>query len=329
MANTKQKQKSSGKTFNSGSINFIGISGLMAVVSGVLTLAALVLILTKGFNYGIDFAGGTEVQVQFKESVDIKQVRDFAEGLKIGSVGVQKFGEGSEFLLRFEVAKGKSDKEANEKNNILIKTVTNGIKSSFAGAEIRRVDSVGPQIGDELKRNGILAVFYSLLMILIYVGLRFDYKYAPGAVICLFHDAMITLGIFSILGKEVNVQILAAILTIIGYSLNDTIVNFDRIRENVPLFRGQEFGKIINRSLNDVLQRTILTSVTTFLAVLALYFIAGGVIADFAFTLGIGVVIGTYSSIYVAAPLVLFFDKLGNGSGEVAQGTNKRTTANA
>ena len=175
---------------------------------------------------------------------------------------------------------------------------------------IRRVDSVGPQIGSELKRNGVLAAFYCLLMILIYVGLRFDYKYAPGAVFCLFHDAIITLGIFSLFGREVNVQTLAAILTIIGYSLNDTIVNFDRVRENVTVYRDHNFYTVMNRSLNDVLSRTLLTSVTTLLAVAAMYFLAGGVIRDFAFTLGIGIIVGTYSSIYVASPITLVMDRI-------------------
>ena len=146
-------------------------------------------------------------------------------------------------------------------------------------------------------------------MILIYVGLRFDYKYAPAAVLCLFHDAIVVLGVFSLIGHEVNVTILAAILTIIGYSLNDTIVNFDRIRENEEVFKGKALDLIVNRSINDVLSRTILTSLTTMLAVLSLYFLAGGVITDFALALGIGVVVGTYSSIYVASPIVLLVQK--------------------
>lgn len=300
------------KTFDSGRINFIGLAKPFGFLSLLLTVGSLALIAVKGFNYGIDFAGGTEIQVQFKDKVETGSLRSFIENLGVSNSSVQQLGEENEFLLRFEVLQGKSDKEANTKNNALIKKVTGEIQKGFAqqSASIRRVDSVGPQIGDELKRNGVLAVFYSLLMILIYIGLRFDYKYAPGAVICLFHDAIITLGVFSLLGKQINVQILAAVLTIIGYSLNDTIVNFDRIRENVKLLRGQSFADVINRSINDVLSRTILTSVTTFLSVMALYFIAGGVIEDFAFALAIGVIIGTYSSIYVASPLVIMFDRM-------------------
>ena len=160
------------------------------------------------------------------------------------------------------------------------------------------------------KKNGLLAVLYSLIIILIYVGIRFDFQYAPPAVICLFHDAIITLGIFALLAREVNVQTLAAVLTIIGYSLNDTIVTFDRIRENVKAYRDMTFRDIINKSLNDVLSRTMLTSITTMLAVLAMLVFASGVIRDFAFTLAIGVVVGTYSSVFIASPLVLAFDRM-------------------
>jgi preprotein translocase subunit SecF len=187
-----------------------------------------------------------------------------------------------------------------------------GLEKSFSdkGLEVRRVDSVGPAIGAELKRNGILAALYSFLVILIYVAVRFDYKYAPGAVLCLVHDSLFTLGIFSLIGKEVNTQIMAAVLTLIGYSLNDTIVTFDRIRETAPKNRDKSLKYIINRAINDMLGRTILTAGTTLLACTALYIAAGGVIEDIAFTLIIGILIGTYSSIYVAAPLILVMDKV-------------------
>lgn len=299
-----------------GKFDFLSASKLFATVSVLATLACLVIIFSKGFNYGIDFAGGTEVQVQFDKEVEASRVRQFTTQMGYKNAQVQSLGEENEFLIRLESAKGKTDKETNQLLNAMIQKVTEGLTSSFAaeGALVRRVDSVGPQVGSELKRNGLLAVFYSLLMILIYVGLRFDYKYAPGAVFCLFHDAIITLGIFSLFAREVNVQTMAAILTIIGYSLNDTIVTFDRIRENNVTYRDNTFRFIVNRSLNDVLSRTLLTSVTTMLAVIAMYILAGGVIRDFAFTLGIGVIVGTYSSIYVASPLVLLVDRLQSNS---------------
>ncbi len=294
-----------------GRFAFMKIAPAFSIASLAIIVLCGVIILTQGFRYGIDFAGGTEVQVQFAAKPPVSEIRSFLEDM-VGGVMVQTLGENNEVLIRMQMAQGETEKEVNEKNNQRIKSVTSGLVEKFSLGEdsIRRVDSVGPQIGEELKTKGFLAVIYSLIMILIYVGLRFDYKYAPGAVICLFHDAIITLGIFSLLGKEVNVQILAAILTIIGYSLNDTIVNFDRIRENEHIFKGKDLTFIVNRSINDVLSRTLLTSITTLLAVIALYVFAGGVIEDLAFTLGIGVVVGTYSSIYVASPLVILTDKL-------------------
>lgn len=293
-------------------IDFLGVSKWFAALSVVLTVISLMVVMAKGFNYGIDFSGGTEVQVQFHQAVEAGAVRSFTDSIGLKGASVQAFGEENEYLIRMDSLEGKTDKETNKLLNATIQKITDGLKNTFtaAGAEIRRVDSVGPQVGEELKRNGILAVFYCLLMILIYVGLRFDYKYAPAAVFCLFHDSIITLGIFSLFQREVNVQTLAAILTIIGYSLNDTIVTFDRIRENVILYRDSTFSWLVNRSLNDVLSRTILTSLTTLLAVAAMFFWAGGVIKDFAFTLGIGIIVGTYSSIYVASPLVVLVDKM-------------------
>lgn len=307
-------QKNSAKN-DAGKFDFIKIAGLLGGLSLLLVIGSLAAIATKGFVYGIDFAGGTEVQVQFKEKVEMDKVRGFADEMKLKNFELQSFAEDNEFLLRFDSSKkGATDKETNDIRNKTIKDLTKGLESSFADAipVIRRVDSVGPQIGEELKRNGLLAAFYCLLLILVYVGLRFDYEYAPSAVICLFHDAVLTLGIFSLLGKQVNVQTMAAILTIIGYSLNDTIVNFDRIRENKELYRDNDLRWVVNRSINDVLSRTILTSITTLMAVGSLYFIAGGVIEDLAFTLGIGVLIGTYSSVYVASPLLMVFEKVFN-----------------
>ena len=309
---SKNKDNNTKSFNNPGRFAFMKVAPLFSVVSLVTVVLCLGVIFSKGFQYGIDFAGGTEMQVQFASKPPVSEIRNFLETL-VGSVVVQNFGEDNEVLIRMQMAQAETEKEMNQKNNERISQVTSGLVDKFqlGDAAIRRVDSVGPQIGSELKTNGLLAVLYSLIMILVYVGLRFDYKYAPGAVICLFHDAMITLGIFSILGKEVNVQILAAILTIIGYSLNDTIVNFDRIRENEQIFKGKSLSFIINRSINDVLSRTLLTSITTMLAVVALYSFAGaGVIRDLAFTLGIGVVVGTYSSIYVASPLVMLTDRL-------------------
>jgi preprotein translocase subunit SecF len=267
--------------------------------------------LSHGISWGIDFKGGTELQVKFAQKVTMDELRAVVETQKLSDAGIQAFGEGNEFVIRFQSPEGKTDKEVNEG---IIKSVA-GLKEAMAtklaaqGPEVRRVDSVGPQVGAELKRNGFLAVFYCLLVILIYVGLRFDYKYSPGAVICLAHDAIITLAIFVATGREVNVPILAAILTLIGFSLNDTIVVFDRIRETEHLNQDKGMGFIINKAINDMLIRTIITSGTTFTSALCLWQIAEGTVSDIAFALVVGIIFGTYSSIYVAAPLILLFDK--------------------
>ena len=290
-------------------IYFLGAAKVLMPLSIVLAFCALAVIMGKGFVYGIDFVGGNEVQVRFQEDVTAQELRESLKKSGIQKAIVQSFGTDKEFLIRVEVSKeGNEGNESNAKLKTFVSALKEGFKSK--GVEIRRVDSVGPQIGEELRRNGILAVLYSLLMILVYLGLRFDSKYAPSAVFCLFHDAMLTMVLFSIFNLEVNVQTLAAILAIIGYSLNDTIVTFDRIRENQQLYSGKKpFSEICNSSLNDVLSRTLLTSMTTLLAVGTMWLLADGVIRDFAFTLGFGVVIGTYSSIYVATPLLLFLNR--------------------
>ncbi|OFZ18645.1 MAG: protein-export membrane protein SecF [Bdellovibrionales bacterium RBG_16_40_8] len=300
------------KVFDAGKYDFIGKAKYIVPAWTLLMFIGIFAIGYKGLNYGIDFAGGTEIQVQFQNSVEAEMVRKTTSDLGYHKASVQSFGDNNEFLLRMEAIQGKDDKETNELQLAMITKVTEGLKENIKDnvLEIRRVDSVGPQVGDELKRNSILATFYSLLMILIYIGIRFDYKYAPGAVFCLLHDAIIMVAIYAVFEREVNVQTMAAILALIGHSLNDTIVNFDRIRENEHIHKGENFLKIVNRSVNDMLSRTILTSVATELAVIALYFLSDGVIQQIAFTLGIGIVLGTYSSIYIASPLVIAVDHL-------------------
>jgi preprotein translocase subunit SecF len=294
-----------------GRFDFIKLAPAAGMLSAVLTIGFLILIAFKGFNYGIDFAGGTEIQLKFQNEVQVGEMRAALAESGVGNSSVQEFGDANEFLIRLETPRAATERETNQ----LISENVNRIRAMMTerfGLEsdgVLRVDTVGPAVGSELKRNGLLATFYSFLVILIYIALRFDYKYAPGAVICLVHDTVITVGIFSLLGREVNIQIMAAILTLIGYSLNDTIVTFDRIRETEPKFRERSGRFIINRAINDMLGRTVLTGVTTLVAVSTLYFVGGGVIADISFTLIIGVIVGTYSSIYVAAPLVLVMDK--------------------
>jgi preprotein translocase subunit SecF len=295
-----------------GRFDFVATLGIFGGISALLVVLSLVYLSVKGINYGIDFKGGTEMQVKFNQNIHIDEVRKSVENLHVGEVGVQGFGEGNEYIIRFQGEKGANDKETNEKLNSAITQVRERVMTTFAAfnPDIRRVDTVGPQVGAELKRNGFLAVFYCLLVILIYVAIRFDYKYSPGAVACLFHDAVITLAIFVFVGKEVNVPILAAILSLIGFSLNDTIVVFDRIRETEHLYKEKSSRFIINRAINDMLGRTLITSGTVFVASLCLYLFANGVVSDIAFAICIGIFFGTYSSIYVAAPMILLMEKL-------------------
>lgn len=295
-----------------GRFDFIGKIGLFGGVSVILTVASLIYLAIHGINYGIDFKGGTEIQVKFDSGVSIDQVRESISSMSLGEVGVQSIGNGNEFVIRFQGEHGKTDKETNELLNKSISKVKEKISTTFAAhhPDFRRVDTVGPQVGSELKRNGLLAMFYCLLVILIYVAVRFDYNYSPGAVACLFHDAIITLAIYNLVGKEVNIPIMAAILTLIGFSLNDTIVVFDRIRETEHKYKREGFAFIINKAINDMLGRTLITSGTVFVSSLCLFFFAGGVVSDIAFALCIGIIFGTYSSIYVAAPTILITDKL-------------------
>ncbi|KYG65069.1 preprotein translocase subunit SecF [Bdellovibrio bacteriovorus] len=295
-----------------GRFDFVGKAWLFGGISLILTIVSLIYLAVNGINYGIDFKGGTEIQVKFAQAVTIQDLRKSIDDLKLGEVGVQSFGEGNEYIVRFQGRVGKTDKETNEILNADLGKIRNVITTQFAsqGPDIRRVDTVGPQVGAELKRNGVLAVFYCLLVILIYVALRFDYKFAPGAVLCLFHDAVITLAVFVAVGKEVNVAILAAIMTLIGFSLNDTIVVFDRIRETEGHYHDKGFGFVINRSINEMLVRTLITSGTTFVSAICLYIFADGTVEDIAFAMCVGIFFGTYSSIYVAAPLVLLMEKL-------------------
>ena len=300
------------QTENSGKFDFVGKVGFFGGLSVLFVVVSLIYLAIHGVTYGIDFSGGTELQVKFAQPTTMEQVRVVADKQKsLINVDMQAFGEGNEFIIRFQTGHGSTDKETNEIQNKAVISLRDAITTELSAnqPEIRRVDSVGPQVGAELKRNGFLAVFYCLLVILIYVALRFDYRYAPGAVVCLVHDAIITLAIFVLTGREVNVPILAAILTLIGYSLNATIVVFDRIRETEHKFKDKGIGFVINRAINDMFERTLITSGTVFVSALSLFIFAGGVVSDIAFAMVIGISFGTYSSIYVAAPMILMIDK--------------------
>lgn len=299
-----------------GRFDFVGNLNIFGGISLVLTVVSLLYLAAKGINYGIDFRGGTEVQVQFAQKTSIDEIRDVMKKIEttqnLGEVSIQSFGDTSEFVIRFQTMAKGSEKEQNAQLKVSLDMVKTELETVFKdrGPEIRRVDTVGPQVGAELKRNSFLAVFYCLLVILFYIGFRFDYQYAPGAVICLFHDAVITLAIYNVLGKEVNVPVLAAVMTLIGFSLNDTIVVFDRIRETVGSYRDKGWGFVINKSINDMLGRTLITTGTVFTSALCLLIFAEGTVKDIAFILTVGIFFGAYSSIYVAAPMIYIIDKL-------------------
>lgn len=293
-----------------GRFDFVSVSALFGGISVVLVIASLIFLGVRGVNWGIDFLGGTEVQVRFDSAVAINELRGLADKQGLLGLSLQELDDDREYIIRFQSPTQGTEKEINLIIKQNVENLKEAINASYSSLnpDFRRVDSVGPQVGAELKRNGFLSVFYCLLVILIYIGLRFDYKYAPGAVVCLFHDALITLAIFVLVGKEVNIPVLAAILTLIGYSLNDTIVVFDRIRETEGIFGERGIRFVVNRAINDMLQRTVITSATTLIAATALWLMADGTVADIAFALVIGIILGTYSSVYVAAPFLLLVD---------------------
>ncbi|PIE63142.1 MAG: protein translocase subunit SecF [Desulfobacter postgatei] len=329
-------------------INFMGMRKAGFGVSLVLILAGLIsLIIHNGPNYGIDFAGGTLVQVKFPQKIDVSDIRKGLDEIGLKDVSVQGFGDpqANEYLIR-------TSSDAQTLGNQLSDTVSKGLKDATAlEPDIRRVEMVGPQVGEDLKKKALLAIFYSLLFITIYISGRFEQKwtiagitagalmaavyflsvfnlsmpfliaaalivslvlfwylqlqYAIGAIVALIHDVTITVGIFSLLNLDFSLQIIAALLTIIGYSLNDTIIVFDRIRENIKGNTDHsKVSELFNQSINETLSRTILTSLTTLVVLLALFLLGGEIIHNFAFAMIIGVVVGTYSSIFIASPIV-------------------------
>ncbi len=285
--------------------DFVGKRKLALIISAVLILVGLASLAVKGGpNYGIDFAGGTLVQVKFSADTDAGEIKQALDGLDLGSPVVQSFGDGqNEFLIRVDRSSGELQGLSAQ-----MLTALEG-KYEAGNVEIRRVEMVGPQVGKDLRNKGIKAIFYAMLGILVYISWRFEFRFAVGAIVALVHDVLITLGMFSIFGKEIDLPIIAAFLAIIGYSLNDTIIVYDRIRENLGKHHKESFPFIVNRSVNETLSRTLLTSGTTLLVVLALFVLGGGVIHNFAFAMLVGVMVGTYSSIFVASPVLIFWEE--------------------
>jgi preprotein translocase subunit SecF len=281
--------------------DFVGKRYLWAGLSVLAMLGTLILLFTKGLNYGIDFTGGAEVQIRTPATWEIDNVRKEMEAGGLNHVKVQQIGEPAahQFLLKTQ-----GDEST---LNTIAQKVTGVLNKSFKPGEyeIQRVDVVGPAAGSSLRMSGFLSMFYALLCILLYVTIRFDYRYSPGAVLALAHDSLITVGVFILTQKQFDLQILAALLALIGYSNNDTIIVYDRVRETLHAHPELKIEQAVNRAINETLGRTILTSLCTFFTVFALWALGGKVIEDFAFTLMVGIVVGAYSSIFIASSIVI------------------------
>lgn len=282
------------KALNIPTIDFVGKRIFAVIFSVVLIATSIVSLSMQGLKFGIDFTGGTLIEVGYQKEVDLSEIRAVLQQEKFKGANVQYFGSAKEVLIRLEPQEISSAKLSTKIIRLLGEEV-----------DIRRVEFVGPKVGEELTNDGGLAMLYALIGILIYVAFRFEYRFSLGSISALIHDVVITLGVFSVFQIEFDLTVLAAILAVIGYSLNDTIVVFDRIRENFLSTRHIDSARIVNDALNQTLSRTIMTSVTTLLVLLALFFLGGEIIHGFAFALLIGVLIGTYSSIYVASSMIL------------------------
>jgi len=280
-------------------IDFIGKRFIAAIISAVLIGAGVYSFATSGLNLGIDFSGGTKVELAYENEVSVIEMRNTLQNGGFPEAVVQYFGSNRDVLIRVPLTEESSD------DKVSTRVVDLLAASSVGAGEVRSVEFVGPTFGKELFEKGILALIYALIGVMIYVAFRFEWKFSLGSVAALVHDVMITVGMFSLLQLEFSMPVLAALLAVIGYSLNDTIVVFDRIRENFRKLRDVDTEETMNVSINQTLPRTILTSLTTLLVLLALYFYGGDALEGFALTLIIGVLIGTYSSIFVASPTVL------------------------
>ncbi len=298
--------------FKNPQVNFMASRKAAFLLSGTLILMSIIsLIAHGGPRYSVDFRGGTFMEIRFESkanpaqplNIEISQVRQVFDGFGLGNAEIKHYGSTQEISARVDVT---------EDTDNLMHNLTQKLSERYPDYKVieMRKETVGPKVGKELVGDAILAIFWAIIFILIYIMWRFELRFGVGAVVALMHDVIITVGIFSLLDKEISIQIVAALLTIVGYSLNDTIVVYDRIRENLKALKRQNFSyaSIINRSINETLSRTIITSGTTLLVVVVLFLFGGEVIKDFAFALLIGIVVGTYSSIYVASPVLVAWE---------------------
>ena len=283
-------------------INFNKHFKIFNIISIVLIILSVFLLLFKGLNYGVDFKGGTLIELRVQDqTINISSIRQSFKNMNLGDVNVKKFGNKTDFLIKFEK---KDEKNINFINDIKNKLVLD-IGNSFS---FRRVENVGPKVSSELLKSGVIAILMSLSAMMIYIWLRFEWQFSLGAIFALIHDVIITLGFFSILNLEINLSIVAAVLTIVGYSMNDTVVIFDRVRENLKKYSSKKINEITNLSINETLSRTIITSLTTLLALVSIFIFGGEILKGFSFAMILGVIFGTYSSIYIANPILEYLN---------------------
>ena len=281
-------------------IPFSNFYKIFNLTSSILIVISILLLLFKGLNYGVDFKGGTLIEIRTaNNSVSISNLRKSFNKMNLGDVSVKQFGKQNDFIVKFE--KQSPGKE------IVIDNIKKDLSKSIGNIfEFRRVESVGPKVSSELLKSGVIAIALSLSAMLIYIWIRFEWQFSIGAIIALFHDVIVTLGIFSLFSFEINLSIVAAVLTIVGYSMNDTVVIFDRVRENLRKYSDIKIFDLTNISINQTLSRTIITSITTLLALLSIYIFGGEVLKGFSLAMILGVIFGTYSSIYIANPILVF-----------------------
>ncbi|MCP5432103.1 MAG: protein translocase subunit SecF [Alphaproteobacteria bacterium] len=289
-------------------IGFIRLRHFAYGLSGLGNLAAAIVFLTVGLNFGIDFRGGTLIQIATPQAADLAQIRGVVSSLGLGDVAVQGFGKPNEVLIRIETQKATAELDEEKAQQAALAKAEGALKAAIPEVEILREEVVGPKVSGELVQAGILAVVISMIAMFAYIWFRFEWQFSVGAVVALVHDVFLTIGVFSVLQLEFNLQIIAALLTIVGYSMNDTVVVFDRVRENLRKYKKMPLEELIDLSVNDTLSRTIMTSGTTLIALVALYAFGGEVIRGFTFAMIWGICVGTYSSIYVASPILLVLD---------------------
>ena len=283
-------------------INFANFFRKANIFSLLIFSLSVIFIVFKGLNYGIDFKGGTLIELRVANpNISINEIRSSFDKRELGDVSIKEFGEKGDYLIKIE--------QTSKNNKNLIQELKEDINKSLQSeVNFRRVENVGPKVSAELLQSGLIAICLSLAAMLFYIWVRFEWQFSIGSIIAIFHDVLITIGLFSLLSLEINLSIVAAVLTIVGYSMNDTVVIYDRIRENLIKYSSLKIGEISNKSINETLSRTIITSSTTLLALISIFILGGEILKGFSLAMIIGVIIGTYSSIFVASPILKYFN---------------------